>query len=218
MALIKWYIYTYLYVFSLIAFAGILQKAIKISTETSRKLIHILLSFTWMFLYRFFWKSWQIIVIPITFIIINWISYKTKLFKMIERESSDDNHKGTIYFAIAITLLMCCALVFPQTILATGIATFCLCFGDGFAALFGSLFKRRIWIRKNKSVQGSLFCILGASIGLIIFSLMLGLSMPWYLIVILSIVTALFELVGKGYDNFSIIAGIYILASLLINI
>lgn len=213
---IKGYAFTYLYLFFLIGFIGLLQKTLKLSTETSRKLIHIMLSFTWMFLYVFFWKNWQILIVPITFIIINWFSYKTKFFKMIERDTPEENHKGTIYFAIAITLLMVCALIFPKTIMSTGIATFCLCFGDGFAALFGSLFKNRIWIRKRKSVQGSLFCILGASIGIIIFSIMTGFSIPWYLITLLSVTTALLELVGNGYDNFSIVAGIYCLSSLLL--
>lgn len=215
-ACVSKYIWTYLYDFLLIGCIGLLQKVCKFSIETSRKLIHIFLSFTWLFLYYFFWPCWQIIIVPITFIIINWFSYKTKLFKMIERDTPEENHKGTIYFAIAITLLMVCALIFPKTIMSTGIATFCLCFGDGFAALFGSLFKKRIWIRKCKSVQGSLFCVLGASIGIIIFSIMTGFSIPWYLIALLSVTTALLELVGNGYDNFSIVAGIYCLSSLLL--
>lgn len=212
--LLSGYIWTYLYLFSLIGFIGLLQKIINLSTEVSRKLIHIFLCFTWLFLYYFFWPSWQIIIIPISFIVINFLSYKFKFFKMIEREERE-NHKGTIYFAIAISALMGVALLLPNTIMHTGISVFCLCFGDGFAALFGTMLKKRIMLRKNKSLQGTIFCFLGAILGLVLFSVITGYAIPWYVILVLAGATGLFELVEHGLDNFSIIAGVYLLSVVL---
>ena len=210
------YLVTYLYAFSLIGIIGVLNKLLKFKEDTARKLIHILLCFTWMLLYHYFWRDWQILIIPISFILINYLSYKFKIFKMIERESGELNHKGTIYFAIAMSLLMGAAFIFPTTIMQSGIAVFCLCFGDGFAALFGRMFKKRIMIRPNKSLQGMIACFAGAVLGLIIFSAIMNYALPWYIIVALSAATAILELVEHGLDNFSITIGTYLLAVALL--
>ena len=84
--------------------------------------------------------------------------YKFKLFKMIERESDEGNHKGTIYFAIAISVLMGFALLFPSTIMHTGVAVFCLCFGDGFAALFERCLRSELcFVKQIVAGHNSLF-------------------------------------------------------------
>lgn len=210
------YFIAYLYLLFVIGGVGFVCMRLLVTTETSRKLIHTLLAFTWIFLYKFFWQDWQIIIIPVSFIVINALSYKFKWFKMIERQNESENHLGTVYFAIAITVLMLLALVFPETIMQTGIATFCLCFGDGFAALFGSAAKNRIIIRKNKSLQGSSACFVGAVVGLLLFSKIMDYSMPWYMYILVGLATTLLELVGKGFDNFSITFGVYLLTALML--
>ena len=214
-SLIWGYVICYTYLFSVIFGIGLLQKKFNFSIETSRKVIHTLIVFTWVFLYRFFWNDWQIIIIPITFIVINALSYKFKLFKMIERDGNAENHKGTIYFSIGITVLMGCALVWQATIMETGIATFALCFGDGIAALVGSNAEHKYMIRKDKSLQGTLACAMGTVVGLTIFSWIMSYRIAPFAILFLSLETAILELVGYGLDNFSIIFGIYSSACLL---
>ena len=199
------YIICYIYLFGVISICGILKERLNLSIETSRKLIHTLIVFTWVFLYYFFWPNWQVVIVPISFIIINTLSYKFKLFKMIEREEGKDNHKGTIYFAIGITILMFAALVFPETILCTGISVFALCFGDGMAALIGNHAKSKIQIVGEKTLQGSLACIVGTIVGLFILSLITGYKIPLYAALLISIATAMLELVGHGLDNFTIL-------------
>lgn len=211
------YIVCYAYLFAVIFGVGLAQKLFHFSIETSRKIIHTLIVFTWMFLYLFFWDSWQIIIVPISFIIINALSYKFKLFKMIERTDSTDNHMGTVYFSIGITALMLFALIWPTTIMATGIATFALCFGDGPAALYGSMAKNKIFLRKGKTLQGTLSCFVGAFIGMCLFTWMMNYCIPMWAMLLLSAATAALELVGKGLDNFSILFGIYVLAVSLIH-
>lgn len=209
------YLVCYAYLFAVIFGVGLLKKVFNFSIETSRKIIHTLIVFTWVFLYRFFWPHWQVLIVPISFIIINALSYRFHLFKMIERSNEEDNHKGTIYFAIGITALMVFALIWPQTIMATGLATFALCFGDGPAALIGTHAKNKINIRHDKTLQGTIACFLGALIGLYIFSAIMPYTLPLWVAAILSISTALLELVGKGLDNFSILFGVYLIASIL---
>ena len=206
------YLVCYGYLFAVIFGVGLFQKLIGFSIETSRKMIHTLIVFTWVFLYIFFWDDWQIIIVPITFILINALSYKFKLFKMIERVDENNNHKGTIYFSIGITCLMAFALLWPQTIMATGIATFALCFGDGPAALFGSHAKNKIFTVNGKTLQGSVSCFFGALIGLYVFSFTMSYGISFWIALILAFSTALLELVGNGLDNFSILFGVYSLS------
>ena len=210
------YLICYAYLFAVIFGVGILKKILGFSIETSRKIIHTLIVFTWVFLYKFFWNNWQIVIVPISFIIINALSYKFKLFKMIERDDNDDNHKGTIYFSIGITALMVFALLWPKTIMATGIATFTLCFGDGPAALFGTMAKKKIHLCNGKTLQGTISCFLGALIGIYIFALIMSYQIPIWVALILSLATSLLELVGKGLDNFSILGGVYLISTALI--
>lgn len=210
------YFVCYAYLFAVIFGIGILKQILGFTTETSRKIIHTLIVFTWVFLYRYFWDDWQIVVVPISFIIINALSYKFKLFKMIEREDGNNNHKGTIYFSIGITILMFLALIFPKTIMATGIATFALCFGDGMAGLFGSLTRHKAYIYKQKTIQGFVACIVGTMVGLAIFSFIMSYKIPLWAMMIISISTAILELIGQKYDNFTITLGIYALSCLFI--
>lgn len=210
------YVVCYAYLFAVIFGVGLLQRLFHFSIETSRKIIHTLIVFTWVFLYVFFWDNWQIIIVPISFIIINGLSYKFKLFKMIERDDDNNNHLGTVYFSVGITALMIFALIWPQTIFATGLATFALCFGDGPAALFGTLAKKKTSLCNGKTLQGTIACFVGTLVGLYVFALVMSYDLPLWIALILSIATAFLELVGKGFDNFSILFGVYAIASVFV--
>ena len=210
------YLLCYAYLFSVIFGVGLFQKCLHFSIETSRKIIHTLIVFTWVILYRFFWDNWQIVIVPISFIIINALSYKYGLFKMIERTDRNNNHKGTIYFSIGITALMVFALLWPKTIMGTGIATFALCFGDGLAALLGSMAKNKIYLRDGKTLQGTVSCFFGTLIGIYVFSLIMSYRIPVWAALVLSLATASFELIGNGLDNFSILGGVYLISVVMI--
>lgn len=210
------YLGSYIYLFGVILGITFLQRLLKFSTELSRKMIHILIGATWLILYHAFWPNKQILIVPISFIIINALSYKFKLFSAIERDDDHDNHLGTIYFSIAITILFMMALYWPKTIMASGIAVFCLCFGDGFAAIAGTMASRPIRITPSKSIQGTLACMLASFFGMLLFSWIMHYPMPIFACVILAIACGLLELVGNGLDNFSITFGIYALASMFI--
>ena len=47
------YFVCYVYLFAVIFGVGMLQKIFQFSIETSRKIIHTLIVFTWIFLYHF---------------------------------------------------------------------------------------------------------------------------------------------------------------------
>ena len=89
-----------LYIGVILLTARFFEKAGK---EASRKYIHIILSNWWMIAMVFFdnviWAS----ILPATFIVINYISYKKNLIGAMEREKQDG--LGTVYYAISLLVM-----------------------------------------------------------------------------------------------------------------
>lgn len=207
------YLIGYAYLFGVILGVGAAYKLFKFPSELSRKLIHILICFTWLILYRFFEGSWQILVMPVSFVIINALSLKFKFFKGMEREG-EKSTPGTVYYAMAITVLMALSLIFPKTLIPGGIAIFCLSFGDGFAAIAGEFFgKHSPKITKTKSLIGSAACMVFAVIGVYILSIFVPIGLSFPQVLIIGAATAVLELAGWGLDNFTISFGIVALAT-----
>ena len=208
------YLIGYGFLFAVILGAGALYKIFDLRPEVSRKIIHISICFTWIVIYEFFAGSWQCLVMPISFIIINALSLKYHFFKGMEREG-EKSTPGTVYYAIAITLLFAVSLIWPETLIPGGVATFCLSFGDGFAALFGEFFgKKSPKITKTKSLVGSAACVVFSVIGIYILSIFVPVNLEFYEILIIGLATAALELVGFGLDNFTITIGVMLLATL----
>ena len=212
------YLIGYGFLFAVILGAGALYKIFDLRPEVSRKIIHISICFTWIVIYEFFAGSWQCLVMPVSFIIINALSLKYHFFKGMEREG-EKSTPGTVYYAIAITLLFAASLIWPETLIPGGVATFCLSFGDGFAALFGEFFgKKSPKITKTKSLVGSLACLVFSVIGIYILSIFVPVNLEFYEILIIGLATAALELVGFGLDNFTITIGVMLLATLFMKI
>lgn len=208
------YLIGYAYLFAIILGVGAAYKVFKFPSELSRKLIHILICFTWLVLYRFFEGSPQILVMPASFVIINLLSLKFRFFKGMEREG-EKSTPGTVYYAAAITALMGLSLILPETLIPGGIAVFCLSFGDGFAAIVGEFFgKNSPRITKNKSLVGSVACFVFAIAGVYILSLFVPIELSFAQVAIIGAATAVLELAGWGLDNFTISFGIVALATL----
>ena len=90
------YLIGYGFLFAVILGAGALYKIFDLRPEVSRKIIHISICFTWIVIYEFFANSWQCLVMPISFIIINALSLKYHFFKGMEREG-EKSTPGTVY-------------------------------------------------------------------------------------------------------------------------
>lgn len=95
-------IVSYIFVFIIIGLAKLVEKKGK---EASRKFIHIFLGFWWCLAMYFFDNVWFAAFVPATFVVINYISVKKDVIKVMER---DDKHKdglGTVYYAISLLIL-----------------------------------------------------------------------------------------------------------------
>lgn len=79
-------IVSYLYIGIVIIGAKIFNKK---GIEFSRKFIHIMLGNWWFIAMYFFTNVWFAMFVPVTFVIINYVSYKKNLIKVMEREEND---------------------------------------------------------------------------------------------------------------------------------
>lgn len=207
------YLIIFTYIFLLIFLIGPLIKKVT-NLETSRKIIHIFLFMVWVFIDLFMKNTIHQVIVPIIFLILNSLSYKFNIYKSVERE--DNNHFGTIYFAIAITIIMFLSLLFPKYYYASGIAVFALTFGDGFAALIGYNTNTKK-ICKDKSISGFISCFVATTFSTYIFSSFYGLEINFIICILIGLAVSIFELIGKGLDNFSVVFISFIMGYLFLN-
>ena len=194
---------SYVLVFIIIGLSTLLQKKGILGDEGARKFIHIGVSNWWLLAMFTFDDVWFAIIPPITFIILNYYSYKTNLIKSMER--SGNGNLGTVYFPISLLILVILTfgVTFNPLIGAIGILT--LGYGDGLAAAIGSKWGKRKLIY-GKSVEGSLTMFLATFI--VTFTLLaFNFSLPIALSVglVLAISATLIELyTPKGLDNLTV--------------
>lgn len=215
--MLEGYLLSYGYLLAVIFLTGLIQKLLKFDHEISRKIVHLLTGFVWLPLYKYFAGTVHFIIIPGTFVIINYVSYKFKLLKMMERETDDGNTLGTVYYAAGFAILAAVSLLWEVTLLPFGVGVFCMSFGDAAAALIGSRVKKHNRkLTKEKSLAGTLSAIVFAVVGILVFLCIVPTPLRAYQILLLGIATGLLELAGKGLDNFTVPFGITALTTLFL--
>ena len=90
-------------------------------------------------------------------------------------------------------------------IVACGLGIFALSFGDGFAALIGKRYgKYTPKLYANKSVAGTLACVLFAFLGMALVSLMMGHVVAAWKLLVLGVLAAVLEIFSGDWDNIAI--------------
>ena len=93
---------SYAYATGLILVAEALRRAFGAPQELTRKLVHIGAGM-WVFGVLALFETWQIGILPFaTFILVNYLFYRYRLFSAMD---AADSPPGTVYFALALTLL-----------------------------------------------------------------------------------------------------------------
>ena len=202
---------SYLYIALVIIGAKIFEKR---GEEASRKFVHIMLGNWWIIAMYFFTNVWFAAFVPATFVIINYLSYKKNLIKVMEREKQDGF--GTVYYAIALLLMAIVSFgIFNNPALGL-VPTLVMAYGDGFAAIIGKKIKSKKYKLGDtkKSFAGSLtmFIISTILIGAHLYfahSTLFWKTAHWPLISCLMgfAITALEAVSGKGIDNISVPLG-----------
>ena len=114
------------------------------SSEATRKLVHIALGGWWLIAARFFDSPLWAAALPAAFILVNAFAYRRQKLSFMGRDGGEDT-PGTVYYAVSLTAL---------ALFSFGIGTpyvgalgfFCMAFGDGFAAVLGKRFGRRVLV------------------------------------------------------------------------
>lgn len=197
---------SYLLIFIVIGISTVLQKKKILGDEGARKFIHIGVSNWWILAMIFFEGSqgvWYAIVPPITFIILNYLSYRLNLVKAMERGGK--GNLGTVYFPISLLILVILSFgVFNNPYIgAMGILI--LGYGDGLAAVIGKKYGKHP-LAFGKSVEGTVTMFIASLIVAVVITSMLY---PILLAILISLgvalVAALVELyTPKGLDNLSV--------------
>ena len=173
--------------------------------EVTRKYIHIMLSNIWFISMAFFDNFIIAAILPMLFVIINSLSYKFNLIKIMEREDKKEGI-GTVYYAISLTVLSLVTFYINKPILALpGILI--MGYGDGLAAVIGQKVKSKSFniLGSTKSIAGSAtMLIVSLIISILIFSF-IGIE---YLILkafLIGIIATILEAISvKGLDNITV--------------
>ena len=201
-------IVSYIYIALVIVGAKVFEKKGK---EISRKFIHIMLGNWWIIAMIFFDNVWFASFGPAVFVIVNYISYKKDLIKVMEREEQDGF--GTVYYALSLLILSILSFgIYKNPVLGL-IPTLVMAYGDGLAAIVGKHLKSKRYKLSDtkKSFAGSLTMFLIALIfigGYLIYTHtdVFWTSTHWPLISIMMafVVTGVEAFSGKGWDNITV--------------
>lgn len=208
------YILTYIYLVGVLLIITKLQQKFHLKEETSRKLIHILVGMSWFIMIYFFNTTWHLVIPPLTFIVINYISYKKDLISSMER--ANKNSKGTIYFAVSFSILSLISVIKPAFLPFYGIGALTMTFGDGLAPFIGEKFNKYHIGKSSKTCSGSFFILITSIIIAFIFSYVYLIDFSIIDYIIIGISASILEFIGyKGTDNLSLPIGVAIISFLL---
>lgn len=195
---------SYLYIGLVIVGAKQFEKRGK---EASRKFIHIMLGNWWFIAIWFFTNVWSAIFVPVTFVVINYISYKRDLIKVMERDKQDG--LGTVYYAIALLVLAVISFGIYQEPILGLIPTLVMAYGDGLAAVIGKLVKSKTYRvgQTTKSIAGSITMFAISVIFITIYFIYQGTPLTQAILIalIMSFAVTVVEAVStRGIDNISV--------------
>ncbi len=162
---------SYVYVFSIIGISEGLRKWRGYSVDFTRKFVHIGVGM-WAFgTVLLFENKVFAIIPPLSFVLINYISYRRETFKSME--TGERGQLGTIYFPIAFSAAIWIFWDNPMILVACLMP---MTWGDAFAAVMGQRYGRREYslFGSTRTLEGSLTMFLvswiATAIPLLIFS------------------------------------------------
>jgi phytol kinase len=138
-------ILSYIYAPALLILGEVLARVFKVPHFITRKIIHIGAGL-WVWAILYFFDTWWIGIIPFaTFILLNYVFFRLRLFQGMDGE---DATLGTVYFAISITILF--GLMWrtggsPDYVPAAVAGVMAMTLGDAAASLIGKAWGRRTY-------------------------------------------------------------------------
>ncbi len=195
-------IVSYIFIGIIIVFAKFFKK---IGEEASRKFIHIMLSNWWFIAMYFFENALWASIVPLSFVVINYISYKKNLISVMERESQDG--LGTVYYAISLLILAIITFGITNKPEIGLCSVLIMGYGDGLAAIIGKKVKSYEYKIGNtkKTLVGSLTMFVITFITIAIYLGLTGINLWAIKSIVTAIILTIIEAVSiKGTDNITI--------------
>ena len=210
------YIFAILYALLCLAISFVAYK-FGLEKKYSRKLVHILVGAEWIILYRYVGATYHFIIVCVLFLALLSLAYFKNMMPMISSEN--DNAPGTVYYAVAMTIMSTLTLFLPDMMLPFGIGVFCTSLGDGFAGLFGQLIKKHNpTIYRNKSLWGTVFSFLFSFGTAIAFSVIFDMNLKVWHCAVIGVLSSILEIItGFGLDNITITLGTAFLSYAFLN-
>jgi len=198
--ILKGYIFSILYVLACVLIALVLHK-VGVEKKYTRKFVHIFVGFEWVILYHFFGPSIHFLAVCLLFTLLLAIDYKAKLLPAMS--SDGDNAPGTVYYAVAMSILAFVSLFVKDMMLPFGVAVFCTSFGDGLAGVVGQAIRRcNPKIYNSKSLFGTVSNLVVCFVVPLVFGYIYGLELNILFCVFIALFATEIELfISKGLDN-----------------
>ena len=215
--LLKGYAFSLLYAFLCLALGLIFYK-LKTPKKITRKIVHVLVGFEWFILYHYFGAGLNFLAVCLIFLVILIVAYKRRLLPMIS--SDEDNSPGTVYYALAMSIMALLCVFVPKMLMPFGVGVLCTSLGDGFAGLSGQLVSSswNVKIYGNKTIFGSFVNLTICCIAIGFFNSYFSIGMEWWHIIAIAFFATELELLsGRGLDNISITIGSSLRAFAFIN-
>ena len=192
---------SYVFIGIIIIIAKLFEKK---SKEASRKFIHIMLSNWWLIAMAFFDNVIWACVAPLSFVVINYISYKKGIISVMEREGKEKDGLGTVYYALSLLIIAIITFgIFNKPEIGL-CAILILGYGDGFAAIIGRNVKSMPYKigKSKKTIAGSATMFFISFLIVAIFLASIQTPMWFLKSILLAISVSVLEAIGtKGTDN-----------------
>jgi phytol kinase len=161
---------SYVYAVGLLVVAELLHRFAGVRSELTRKFIHVGAGM-WSLGILALFDRWQIGIIPFaTFILVNALLWR---YRIVRAMDDPDSSPGTIYFALAITLLF--ALLWrpegPVDRVPAALAgVMAMTWGDALGALVGKAIGRRRYTigRSTRTLEGSVAMLAASALAMLL--------------------------------------------------
>lgn len=175
--------------------------------EASRKFIHIMLCNWWFIAMYFFDNVICASIVPLSFVVINYISYKKNLISVMERDEEDKDGLGTVYYALSLFILAIYTFGIIKRPEIGLCAILIMGYGDGLAAIIGRSIKSIPYTigKTKKTLAGSITMMIISFIVVAIFLGSINANLWWLKAILLAISVTVLEAVSvKGTDNITV--------------
>ena len=213
---------TIAFVFVVIGIAEVIRRSFSLSSNFTRKVIHVGVG-NWIFLWPFAFDHWYAILVPpALFVVLNYVSYRRELFKAMERKEKAGG-LGTVYYAITLTIIAPIAMFLGVSWIAAS-AIMLMAWADGLADPIGRRFGKHKYhvAGSTKSVEGSLaffligVCAVAATVMFFgAFSTLPAVNIPIFALSIAALGTLIEAISPAGTDNLTVPIVSFIVALLV---